>query len=128
VAGCAFGLPALPADLVMLSVHSAIVMEIDMRVWAKRRFELGAYGAVRDRFADLQTKLGAPPEMMMVEAKELAHSDIFISLPDKKFLPLFNGFQEIVEAEVPKKVIGLVFEHTGFEKQFGVGSATRASS
>ena len=69
---------------------------------------------------DLQLKLGAPHELMMLR-KPSAHAqrlEVFIGVPQRELLALFDGFTEIQENELPDKLMALVIREDEFEERF----------
>jgi hypothetical protein len=77
-----------------------------MIYWAKRRAEIPFMKVL----GDLQLKLGAPHELMMLSSHPLSHQDfeVFIGVPQRELLAPFEGFTEIQENELPDKLIALV--------------------
>jgi hypothetical protein len=69
---------------------------------------------------DLQLKLGAPHELMMLSSHPPTHQDyeVFIGVPQRELLALFEGFTEIQENELPDKLIPLVRREDEFEERF----------
>jgi len=97
-------------------------------IWAKRDFQFAEYAPYQVQFEELHFKLGGPAAMMMVMAKKNARlSDVIISLPDAKFLRMFEGFEIIDESELPKEVSILCVNHAtdDFEKRFKIPSGRR---
>ena len=89
-----------------------------MSVWFSKRFEFGDYASDQDKFSGLFMKLGAPKNMMMVASGPIHNSEIFVQLPDRKLIALFDGYDEIAEAGLPKAARGLVSNQDEFEKRF----------
>jgi hypothetical protein len=75
--------------------------------WAKRHFAYAEFAPYQVIFEKL---LMANPTqyqnflMFSVQAGGPAKSDYYIGVPNKTFLSLFNGFQEVSEDEVPKEI------------------------
>ena len=69
---------------------------------------------------DLQLKLGAPHELMMLGSPPLTrkHFEVFIGVPQRELLDLFDGFTEIQENELPDKLIALVIREDEFDERF----------
>jgi hypothetical protein len=65
---------------------------------------------------DLQLKLGAPHELMMLSSHPLSHQDfeVFIGVPQRELLAPFEGFTEIEENELPDKLIALIIREDEF--------------
>jgi hypothetical protein len=68
---------------------------------------------------DLQFKLGAPHELMMLSSHPLSHQDfeVFIGVPQRELLAPFEGFTEIQENELPDKLIALVIREDEFDER-----------
>ena len=77
---------------------------------AKKRCSLGAEIPFMKVVGDLQLKLDSPHELMMFSSHPLSHEDyeVFIGVPQRELLALFEGFTEIQENELPDKLIPLV--------------------
>jgi hypothetical protein len=76
-----------------------------------------------DRLWTLQLAMPKSREFMMVgrEADELGEQDIYIALPNKDLLRLFDGFEVVAEKDLPKQIDVLLYaEHTSgkFEELF----------
>jgi hypothetical protein len=98
-------------------------------IWAKRRFSFGAYGIYQDRIADLHLKLPHATELMMVSSPTASFGidDVYVAVPDKAFLHLFDGFEVVSENQLPAEAIPLYVDHsTGeYEKRFKPMSVRR---
>src|SRR6266540_5478021 len=88
-----------------------------MIYWAKRRCSPGAEIPFMKVLGDLQLKLGAPHELMMLSSHPLSHQDfeVFIGVPQRELLAPFEGFTEIQENELPDKLIALVIREDEFD-------------
>ena len=75
-----------------------------MIYWAKRRCDPGGEIPLMKLVGDLQLKLGAPHELMMLGSPPLTrkHFDVFIGVPQRELLDLFDGFTEIQENKLPE--------------------------
>jgi hypothetical protein len=91
-----------------------------MIYWAKRRCSPGAEIPFMKVLGDLQLKLGAPHELMMLSSHPLSHQDfeVFIGVPQRELLAPFEGFTEIQENELPDKLIALVIREDEFDERF----------
>jgi hypothetical protein len=91
-----------------------------MIYWAKKRCSLGAEIPFMKVVGDLQLKLDSPHELMMFSSHPLSHKDyeVFIGVPQRELLALFEGFTEIQENELPGKLIPLVRREDEFEERF----------
>jgi hypothetical protein len=91
-----------------------------MIYWAKKRCSLGAEIPFMKVVGDLQLKLDSPHELMMFSSHPLSHEDyeVFIGVPQRELLALFEGFIEIQENELPDKLIPLVRREDEFEERF----------
>jgi hypothetical protein len=91
-------------------------------LWAKRQFRFGSYSVYQNRIADMHLKLPRTTELMMVlsPTTSIGVDDVYIGLPDKSFLPLFDGFEVVSENQLPAEASPLYLDHsTGeFEKRF----------
>jgi hypothetical protein len=76
-----------------------------MVYWAKRSCDPDAEIPFMKLVGDLQLKLGAPHELMMLGSHPLTHKgyEVFIGVPQRELLALFDGFTEIQENELPDK-------------------------
>jgi hypothetical protein len=101
-----------------------------MIYWAKRRCSPGAEIPFMKVLGDLQLKLGAPHELMMLSSHPLSHQDfeVFIGVPQRELLAPFEGFTEIQENELPEKLIALVIREDGFDERFPAIAAKRAAA
>jgi hypothetical protein len=83
-----------------------------MIYWAKKRCSLGAEIPFMKVVGDLQLK--------MFSSHPLSHEDyeVFIGVPQRELLALFEGFTEIQENELPGKLIPLVRREDEFEERF----------
>ena len=79
---------------------------------------------------DLQLKLGAPHELMMLSSHPLSHQDfeVFIGVPQRELLAPFEGFTEIQENELPDKLIALVIREDEFDERFPAIAAKRRAA
>ena len=74
-------------------------------VWAKRRFDGIEYVPYMDRLQKLMmTNAARYAEFIMVSVKtnKAIVDDYFVGVPDKMFLPLFDGFEPVPEDSLPK--------------------------
>jgi len=98
-----------------------------MIYWAKRRCSPGAEIPFMKVLGDLQLKLGAPHELMMLSSHPLSHQDfeVFIGVPQRELLAPFEGFTEIQENELPDKLIALVIREDEFDERFPASGVPR---
>jgi hypothetical protein len=89
-----------------------------MPIWIEKDFGLADYAQDQQKFVDLFTVLGSPREMMMVATGPVHKAQIFVSLLDRKYLSLFDGYTEVSEADLPRAARGLVSHQDEFEKRF----------
>ena len=90
-----------------------------MTVWAQRTFAKGEWAPVQDLFEKHFMALRGPKEMMMVIANDEWNKDqLFVALPDKALLRMYEGFEEIGTGELPKVATLLVGLVTSFEARF----------
>jgi len=86
-------------------------------IWAKRRFAYAAYAPHRDRLADLQVTMPANSrEFMMVGREvddEVGLQDIYIGVPNKELLHLFEGFEIVSEGDLPKEIDAFISRTMG---------------
>ena len=89
-------------------------------IWARKTFGLNDYGSIHDKFASLFLNMGAPGGMMMVAVTEDAHqkTDVYLSVPEERFLLLFVGFSRITEGDLPEEATFLVGHDSDFEHRF----------
>jgi hypothetical protein len=76
-------------------------------IWAKRQFEYAGYAPYQDRLGDLQLANASVFRqfiMVSVNTSKPGVSEVIIGLPNKTFLPLFDGFEEIPEGGLPKEI------------------------
>jgi hypothetical protein len=78
-------------------------------VWAKRRFQFAEYGPYMDRLGELQMADAARlTQYIMVSTKLNAReADYYVGIPDKAFLALFDGFEAVEDATLPKIINGI---------------------
>jgi hypothetical protein len=91
-----------------------------MIYWARRSFDDGDYTRAQELMGDLQIRLGAPHELMMFErhVPGSRSAEVFIGVPQREMLRIFDGFTEIAESELPDGLIGLVTRDDGFQERF----------
>jgi len=91
-----------------------------LTVWAKKIFPLGKYEAVLERIGQLQIRLGAPHDLMMLEkaASDFTASQVFIGLPRAAMLASFEGFEEIEREHLPDGLVVLIARKGDFDKHF----------
>lgn len=80
-------------------------------IWAKRKFEGVDYKPYMDRIGQLQLNSGQRyREFLMVTVREpgKAAQDCYIGIPDKMLMALFDGFEPMAEADLPKVVDSLL--------------------
>lgn len=91
-----------------------------MTVWAEKVVSTGTYGPIQDLFADLQMRLGAPEDLMLVcvNLPDWSKQRLIAGLPAPVYLDILPGFAEIPESALPKRAVGLVTNVAGFERVF----------
>ena len=91
-----------------------------MTVWAKKIFPIGKYDALQARIEELQIKLGAPHDLMMLEktVSDFTASHVFIGLPRAAMLPSFEGFEEVEREHLPHGLVVLIARNDGFGQHF----------
>jgi hypothetical protein len=101
-----------------------------MIYWAKKQCDPGADIPFMKRVGDLQLKLGAPHELMMLGSHPLTRKDyeIFIGVPQRELLALFDGVTEIQENELPDRLIALVIREDEFDERFPEIAAKRIAA
>jgi hypothetical protein len=108
----------------------AVTGEYAMVYWAKRSCDPDAEIPFMKLVGDLQLKLGAPHELMMLGSHPLTRKgyEVFIGVPQRELLDLFDGFTEIQENELPDKLVALVIREDGFDERFPAIAAKRAAA
>jgi hypothetical protein len=108
----------------------AVTGEYTMVYWAKRSCDPDAEIPFMKLVGDLQLKLGAPHELMMLGSHPLTRKgyEVFIGVPQRELLALFDGFTEIQENELPDKLIALVIREDGFDERFPAIAAKRVAA
>ena len=79
--------------------------------WAKRDFKAADYAVYQDRLAKLMMADAARyRQYIMVSVKGDAIIDciVFVGVPDQRLLAVFDGFDYVSEAELPKKIDALL--------------------
>jgi hypothetical protein len=101
-----------------------------MIYWAKKTCEPGAETAFMKVLGDLQLKLAAPHELMMLASRPLANKeyDVFVGVPERELLALFAGFTEIQEHELPEELTALVIREDEFDERFPAIAAKRRAA
>jgi len=91
-----------------------------MTVFARKSMNVTQWAAVHEQIDSLQMALGAPHDLMMlgVRTDDRETDDIYIGLPDRKFLPIFPGFVEVDQAALPDRLSTLVVREDGFKERF----------
>ena|SRR5262249_20739478 len=101
-----------------------------MIYWAKKRCDPGAEIRFMKLIGDLQLRLGAPHELMMLGShppKRQAY-EVFIGVPQRELLALFEGVTEIQENALPDKPIALVIREDEFDRCFPAIAAKRIAA
>ena len=90
-------------------------------IWAEKTVQVGEAAPVQEQFENLFIQLGWPDDMMLVsiDAKWPNEESLIISLPDDRLLALFDGFEAIEEAALPKTARLLVAKQAAFEEHRG---------
>lgn len=90
-----------------------------MTIWAKKIYPFAQGSADQDRMDEMQRKLGAPHDLMMLLDPERRDGDhVYIGLPDRDLLKAFPGYVEIRREELPDRLFVLVVREDGFEERF----------
>jgi hypothetical protein len=92
-------------------------------IWGKRRFAWAEYARYQDLLGELQLKNATRYREFIMFAIEhkVGDQDIYEGVPSKEFMALFDGFEPVSEATLPKVVDSLLladvnaFKDTGFE-------------
>src|ERR1051325_7799370 len=92
-------------------------------IWGKRRFRWAEYAPYQDRLAKLQLANAAKAgEFMMFAVEEkIGLQDIYVGVPTKEMMSVFEGFETVSEATLPKVVDSLLLADVNeFSKRFEV--------
>jgi hypothetical protein len=92
-------------------------------IWGKRRFQWAEYAPYQDRLEKLQmANASRYREFIMFAIKEKAgFQNIYVGVPTKELMVVFDGFEPESEAGLPKVVDTLLladvnaFKDAGFE-------------
>jgi hypothetical protein len=101
-----------------------------MIYWAKKTCSPGAEIPLMKVVGDLQLKLSAPHELMMLSSHPPTHQhyEVFIGVPQRELLALFEGFTEIQENELPDKLTALAIREDEFDERFPAIAAKRRAA
>jgi hypothetical protein len=89
--------------------------------WAKRRFEWAQYAPYQDRLEKLlmANAMQYREFMMFSIEQKVGLSDVYVGVPIKESMLLFDGFEPVSEDELPKVVDTLlVADATAFAERF----------
>jgi hypothetical protein len=92
-------------------------------IWGKRRFQWAEYAPYQDRLGDLQlANATRHREFMMFAIEEkVGLQDIYVGVPTRGLMAVFDGFEPVSEAALPRVVTSLLladvnaFKDAGFE-------------
>jgi hypothetical protein len=96
-------------------------LERKINVLGKRQFKSADYVPYQDRLADLLMKNPARyREFMMFSVKQSSGvGDVYVGVPVKEFMVLFDGFAPVNEEALPKMVDSLlVADANAFAERF----------
>jgi len=88
--------------------------------WAKREFQAADYAVCQDRLAKLMmADAGRYREYIMVsvKGKSVIDSIVYVGVPDQRLLAVFDGFDHVAEADLPKEIDTLLVAE-GSSKEF----------
>jgi hypothetical protein len=92
-------------------------------IWCKRRFQWAEFAPYQDRMEKLlmaNATRHCEFMMYMVEVK-VGLADVYVGVPTKELMAVFDGFEPVAEADVPKVIDTLLvadvnaFNDAGFE-------------
>ncbi|MEZ0085187.1 hypothetical protein ABIF72_007685 [Bradyrhizobium japonicum] len=92
-------------------------------IWSKRRFEWAEVAPYQDRMEKLLMANATRYRefmMFMIEVK-VGLADVYVSVPTKELMAVFDGFEPVAETDVPKVIDTLLaadvnaFKDAGFE-------------
>lgn len=89
--------------------------------WAKREFKWADYAPYQDRLGNLimQNPTRYREFMMFSIEKKAGLADIYVGVPTKEFMALFDRFEPVSEDAVPKVVDSLlVADANAFAERF----------
>jgi hypothetical protein len=89
--------------------------------WAKRRFQWADYAPYQDRLGDLLMKNPTRYREFMMFSVEQSPGvgDIYVGVPANEFIVLFDGFEPVKEAALPRIVDSLlVADKNAFAERF----------
>jgi hypothetical protein len=95
-------------------------------IWAKRRlFRFAEFAPYQNHLGELTVEYPSD-EFFMVSVG----TDYFVGLPTEQFLPFFNGFEVVNEADLPKKVNVLVGDTSSeeFNRLFVIASTPKPTT
>ncbi len=88
--------------------------------WRKRDFRAADYAVYQDRLVQMMMADAAHYReymMVSVKGKSIIDSTIYVGVPHQSLLRTFDGFDEVSEAELPKKIDALLVAEGG-SKEF----------
>jgi hypothetical protein len=89
--------------------------------WGKRQFRWADYAPYQDRLGDLLMKNPTHyREFMMFSVEQsVGVGDVYVGVPAKEFMALFDGFEPVEESALPKIVDTLlVADANAFAERF----------
>lgn len=74
--------------------------------WGKRQFKWADYGPYQDRLGDLQMANASLYREFMMFATEVKAgvNDIYVGLPSRELMALFDGFEPVAQSDLPTVV------------------------
>ncbi len=90
-------------------------------IWGKRQFQWADYAPYQDRLGDLIMKNPTQyREFMMFSIEQkVGLSDVYVGVPIKEYMALFDGFEPVSEDALPKVVDTLlVADANAFAERF----------
>ena len=75
-------------------------------IWATRQFGLMDWFETRDRFRYQYALMDSPEDMLLVATKgSESTTRLYVGVPSRRLLEPYEGFHQIPEAAIPKRVI-----------------------
>lgn len=98
-----------------------------MTIWAHKTFPTGEWFATQALFEKQFMALHGPADMLLVhvDGEDRKTDRIIVGLPNKVLLPMYDGFEEVPAAHLPKSATLLVGHVPSFEERFQYKSNNR---
>lgn len=90
-------------------------------IWAKRTFQDAEYGPYMDKLSELMlADATRASQYMMVSTEDdnAGRANYYISVPDPALMRLFDGFETVSEAALPKEIDALHLDAGGAQHLF----------